>query len=184
MSRRPHGSAGMPIIRTTAIPPKVPGPQCHPGHPAQWHGRHLACRRLSQRLPSPATLPGHQETYGWVDVRDGSIGPNYRPPFAIPAGTLYSTYAAYRRHASTQAMGTAGHGPTGRPWAASRSAPCTSCNGPRYATQLTAVYNPIDTVTYRCDFRLSLHPVPRSDARGRQWLAAIIDIRHHLDRAV
>ena len=93
--------------------------------------------------PSPATLPGHQETYGWVDVRDGSIGPNYRPQTANPVGTLYSTYAAY----SNTPVLSDGHGWTRPYWPAIGSVAICQMfvmQRPPYATQLTAVYNPID----------------------------------------
>lgn len=94
--------------------------------------------------PTPATLPGHQETYGWVDVRDGSIGPNYRPPSANPVGTLYSTYRAYDDTPQLRD----GHGWKRPYWPAMGSVaicPMYVMQRPPFATQLTAVYNPINT---------------------------------------
>jgi hypothetical protein len=98
----------------------------------------------SVRVPSPATLYGHQETYGWVDVRDGSIGPNYRAPASWTPGTPFSTYAAY----NTTPQLSDGHGWMRPYWPAMGSVaicPMYVMQRPPYATQLTAVYNPIDT---------------------------------------
>jgi hypothetical protein len=92
--------------------------------------------------PSPATMPAHQETYGWIDVRDGSIGPNVRAP--SPATLPYSTYAVW----STALVESNGSGWNRPAWPAIGSVaicPMYVMQRPPYATQLTAVYNPINT---------------------------------------
>ncbi len=84
----------------------------------------------------------HEEAFGWIDVRDGSEGPNTR----ITGGTatsvkpLFSPLLVERRKPG---------GPAVRPlWPAKGSVarcPMYVMERPPYAVELTAVYNPIVT---------------------------------------
>ncbi len=92
--------------------------------------------------PNPATLPAHQETFGWIDVRDGSIGPNFRGP--SPQTPPYPP--AW----SDAAVISDGHGNSRPAWPAIGSVaicPMYVMKRPPFATQLTAVYNPISTTS-------------------------------------
>jgi hypothetical protein len=105
--------------------------------------------------PTTPSLPAHQETFGWIDVRDGSIGPNFRgrSPQTPP----------YPRAWSDRPVVKDAPGHTRPEWPAIGSVaicPMFVMQRPPYATQLTAAYNPISTTAGDANFGLPLLRYP------------------------
>lgn len=50
---------------------------------------------ISRPSPLPGSANGHDEAYGWVDVRDGSVGPRFQdinnPVWTVPSGSPLPT---------------------------------------------------------------------------------------------
>jgi hypothetical protein len=106
------------------------------------------CSRLGWNMPGDADRIRHKEAYGWIDVRDGSVGPSIDN--GVDAQVPVKVWSAALVEDGD------GDGSKDRPaWPAPGSVvrcPMHVMQRPPFATQLTANYNPIVTDVDSPDF--------------------------------
>lgn len=143
-------------------------------------------------VADPANGPHHVEAFGWIDVRDGSIGPNTRD---YGAGTVAGSLARVPLWDAELKVptGLTGSLPTRRPaWPAIGSVarcPMYSLVRPPFAIELTAVYNPLNDTNgtpllLKPDpqpFRKTLAEYQGADATARLATAGRAWFRVHRD---
>ncbi len=120
----------------------------------------------SSRIGYDTAKPGddeHQEAFGWIDVRDGSEGPNTRYTAATGNSSYNSQYGAntVRPLFSTKLVERRypGQAPVRPAWPAKGSVarcPMYVMERPPYAVELTAIYNPVNNNPSSAEFGLPL----------------------------
>ncbi len=134
-------------------------------------------------MPAGAPLPVHEEAFGWIDVRDGSLGPRTQEGRACFSDMPAIDDGRVRRPAWPAPKGIA-------------RCPMFVPEAPPYAIRLTASYNPMDTSEsprgpWFC-YPLARHadpqphldewnahvqgdPRPRAETVGKAWFRVLRD---------
>ena len=118
-------------------------------------------------LNNPANGPNHLETFGWIDVRDGSVGPKTRSfnnytspltdiestiPLALPVGTPVPTGLSSGPRPAWPEIGSVAR------------CPMYTMKRPPFALQLKAIYNPVTTTgpIWGVPYLVNRDPEPQS----------------------
>lgn len=145
--------------------------------------------------------PNHVEAFGWIDVRDGSTGPNTRGSGPTGATTIVPlwdpTLVERSRPGPPDRPKWPAPPPSGSPtaWGSVARCPMFSMERPPFAVELTAIYNPVNSDSTSPLFGLPLlakpdplpaakagvaayksaDPTPRRESTGRSWFRVYRD---------
>jgi hypothetical protein len=130
--------------------------------------------RVGYDLPDIPTRPSpqHEEAFGWIDVRDGRLGPRTRDYTGLPSGLATDPpdgifdpcFDDLNNDGEANDSGWPSIGGAAR-------CPMHVLERPPYAASLTVAYNPINTVTSDPDFGMPYLRNPEPLPAVNTWMA-------------